>query len=228
MITCHVTRKGRFSEYFSEEDVQRIRSYNLDFIVRFGFGIVRGEIHGAARYGIWSYHHDDERVYRGSPPCFWPIYDNRPTSGAVLQRLTDRLDGGVILRHGTFATQPSYSTNLKTVYGGCVDWIRSAALQVKLGDLITVSAQPSPTTARISYSPGPISMLNFLGRGVFRTVLRQFRRLLYHDIWNVGLLRESPESLLENGFTRPVEWAPTPPSGRYSLIRLSWKRRVCE
>ncbi|MCA1726871.1 MAG: hypothetical protein LC722_04230, partial [Actinobacteria bacterium] len=101
---CRVTRKGKFSEYFSDEDVAAIRKAKLDFVLRFDFGIIRGPILDAARFGVWSFHHDDVERYRGGPPCFWEIYRGDPVTGSVLQRLTERLDGGVILHRGWFRT----------------------------------------------------------------------------------------------------------------------------
>src|SRR6478735_5756773 len=41
-IVCHVERHGRFSEYFDRDDVETIRGYDLDFILRFAFGVIRG------------------------------------------------------------------------------------------------------------------------------------------------------------------------------------------
>jgi len=95
---CHVRLKGKFSEYFSEEDIAAIRSYELDFILRSGFNIIRGEILSVPRYGVWSFHHDDIEKYRGGPPAFWEIFYGDSKTGVTLQRLTDRLDGGVVLK----------------------------------------------------------------------------------------------------------------------------------
>src|SRR5262249_2645728 len=103
-IACTVIRKGKFAQYFRPEDVTLIRAFDLDFILRFAFGIIRGDILQAARYGVWSFHHGDETRFRGSPPGFWEIYFNEAVTGAVLQRLTERLDGGIILQRCFVAT----------------------------------------------------------------------------------------------------------------------------
>jgi len=66
-MECAVMKRGRYSEYFTDEDIERIRAFKLDFLVKFGFGITRGAILDVARYGVWSFHHDDEARYRGSP-----------------------------------------------------------------------------------------------------------------------------------------------------------------
>ena len=71
-VHCQTISKT-YSQFFLPSDIETIKAYNLDFILRFGFNIIRGEILEAAKYGIWSYHHDDEQKYRGGPPGFWEI-----------------------------------------------------------------------------------------------------------------------------------------------------------
>src|SRR5262249_53250159 len=129
-----VIRKEGWSEYFPPEDIEAIRQYDLDFILRFAFGIIRGDILEAARFGVWSFHHDDEEVYRGSPPAFWEIVEDAPVTGAVLQRLTDRLDGGRILDKGWFPTaRHSYRKNPDAVHLGGTDWPARQARQLLAG-----------------------------------------------------------------------------------------------
>ena len=70
-IACSPVCKGRFSQYFRESDVEILREHKLDFILRFAFNILRGDVLDVARYGMWSFHHDDETRYRGRPPCYW-------------------------------------------------------------------------------------------------------------------------------------------------------------
>ena len=102
-------RKG-FTDRLEAADVEAVRAADLDVMFRFGFRIVRGEILDAARYGVWSFHHDDNLEYRGGPPLFWEIYEENPVSGTILQRLTDSLDGGRVLYRG------HSSTNLASLY----------------------------------------------------------------------------------------------------------------
>ena len=87
-----------------------------------------------ARYGVWSYHHDDPSKYRGRPACFWEIYNNDPITGAILQRLTDKLDGGPILHQGWFYTEKdSYVTNLDTVYFNSANWPEQVCARLRKG-----------------------------------------------------------------------------------------------
>ena len=104
VIRCRTIRKGRFSEYFSEPDLQAVRAHDLDFILRFAFGILRGPILESARYGVWSFHHGDPEQYRGGPYCFWELRLKEARTSVVLQRLTAKLDGGIVLKSGSVPT----------------------------------------------------------------------------------------------------------------------------
>jgi hypothetical protein len=44
----------RDSQRFSDDAITRIREKNLDVLIKFGFGDLRGEILHAARYGVWA------------------------------------------------------------------------------------------------------------------------------------------------------------------------------
>jgi methionyl-tRNA formyltransferase len=104
VLRSRTIRKGRFSEYFSEPDLQAIRARELDFILRFAFGIIRGPILESARYGVWSFHHGDPEKYRGGPYCLWELRRKEPRTHVVLQRLTAKLDGGIVLKSGSVPT----------------------------------------------------------------------------------------------------------------------------
>ena len=90
--------KGKYSQYMKESDVERIKEKELDFILRFGMNIIRGEVLNAAKLGVWSFHHDDEEIIRGGPPGFWEIFHRHSHNGVMLQQLTNKLDGGRIIK----------------------------------------------------------------------------------------------------------------------------------
>ncbi len=48
-----------------------MKDLNCDVLIRCGKGILRGDILYAARHGILSFHHADNRINRGGPPGFW-------------------------------------------------------------------------------------------------------------------------------------------------------------
>ncbi len=153
-IHCRLTKRGRFSRYFSEDAVRTIRNHDLDFIMLFARGIFRGDILNAARFGVWSYHHDDEERYRGGPPCFWEIYHDDPRTGAILQRLTDRLDGGIVLKKDFVPTvNSSYAENIDAAYFASAPWPARVCSDIRAGRAEYLDAPPSQTRAPIYYAP---------------------------------------------------------------------------
>lgn len=205
-MSCDVEVDG-FSQYFYGDDIEKIRDYNLDFILRMGFGIIRGEILELPEYGVWSYHHDDERKYRGGPACFWEIYNEDPVTGAILQRLTDRLDGGIILERGTFPTNRTYNDNLNNVYYGTTEWPAQVAIDILNGNADYVDQSPTSSDAPIYRSPSPLQILSYnlkkwysLGSAVLTGI----------GHWNIGVIQDPIERATEEVFSPEIEWYPYP------------------
>lgn len=164
-LSCQVERRGRCSEYFRPADVAAIRAHDLDFLLRFDFNIIRGEILTAARHGVWSYHHGDMDRYRGSPACLWEIYHGDPVTGATLQRLTERLDGGVILKRLAFPTaHESYVRNLDRVLLGSTGLPAQVVRDLREGKADYLDAPPSTSQAQVYRAPRNHQMMLLLAR----------------------------------------------------------------
>jgi hypothetical protein len=217
-IDCAVTTRGRFSQHFAARDVEAIASRRLDFILRFGFNIIRGDILTAARYGVWSYHHDDERLYRGGPPGFWEIFHGDDRTGAILQRLTDRLDGGVVLHRGFFGTcKGSWTHNIDRAFFGSADWCARVCAEIAAGHTAHLSAEPSASTAPIRRAPSNGQLARCLLR-MGTHVARKLSELLLHDeVWNVGFVDRSVPQIVREGSLggAPVRWCPAHAPGRF-------------
>jgi len=206
-IACQPELKGKWSQYFRAGDVAEIQSRNLDFILKFAYGIIRGEILQAARYGVWSFHHGDEEKYRGRPPGFWEIYHGDPMTGALLQRLTDRLDGGIVLKKCFVSTNGvSFRANLQRIKESSWHMVRWACLDAIRGDLSSFQAAPSRTVAPISRAPNDLQMMRFW----MRLTGNWFRRKLASqrvDQSNVGVVNEPQQKFLDPEFTPTIEWS---------------------
>jgi len=197
-ISCLTTAKG-ISEYFDKDDVGKIQSANLDFILRFGFGIIKGEILDAAKYGIWSYHHDDDRKYRGVPTGFWEIMFGDPVNAAILQRLTRKIDSGIILHKAYFATiNHSWEANLNNLLQSSTEWPLQACREIENGNTEFLSVTNSPESA-IYKMPENLRMIHFLLK-VFVNKLRfHFRDLFRTEKWIVGIIPLMAEKLIQAG-----------------------------
>jgi hypothetical protein len=78
------TIKDENIDIIKPEDVKIVQDFHLDIIIKAGFQQLSGEIITAAKYGIWFYDHNDNRVKRGGPPGFWEVVESWPDTGTTL------------------------------------------------------------------------------------------------------------------------------------------------
>jgi len=96
---------------YAEDDLNKIKTLNLDLLVRSGSGILRGEILEVCRNGIISFHHGDNDLFRGGPPGFWEVFNKHKRTGFVIQFLKNELDGGDVIFKGFIPTSFIYTLN---------------------------------------------------------------------------------------------------------------------
>jgi hypothetical protein len=215
-ITCEVERRGKFSEFFAAPDLARIRDHDLDFILRFGFGIIRGEILDIPRFGVWSYHHGDLDKYRGVPPAFWEIHHRDPVSAVTLQRLTDRLDGGVVLHRGWFRTiDKSYVRSLDNAMLASTYFPTRVVRDIVSGADDYLARPASSTRAPIFHVPRNGQMIRFLARAAAHRVRDTSQVLFRHAQWNVGVVDSPIHAFLDPGFRPKIRWLDAPPPDRF-------------
>lgn len=206
-LSCNVIRKGKFSEYFGEQDVNKIKEYNLDFVLRFGFGIIRGEILKSAKNGIWSFHHDDEQKYRGGPPCFWEIYNNDAITGTILQKLNNKLDAGTVLKKGYLKTKFSYHRNRDQMYFESANWPYQLCMDLLYNRGKIEKKTESQTQAPIYYAPRNFQFILFIFKVLYCRLKKLLRRSFFTDYWNIGI-SHGPISDFLKGQKPQVNWYP--------------------
>ena len=215
-IRCKVIKKGRFFYYIDEADIQTIRGYDLDFILQFGSGIIPGEILNVAHYGVWSFHHDDEEKYRGSPSCFWEIYNGDNVNGAILQRLTDRADVGIILKKGFLRTiNYSYAKNIDAVYFESARWPAQVCIDIRNGNADYLSAPPSQTKAPMFRAPNNLQMLLFAIKMLRNFLATKYNALFRHDQWNIGIIYEPIHVFLKPDVKPKIHYLQHPKKGKF-------------
>ncbi|MFC1744873.1 hypothetical protein ACFL35_12855 [Candidatus Riflebacteria bacterium] len=215
-IQPRIVMKGKFSQYFDRGALGKIRAAKLDFILRFGFNIIRGKILESARFGVWSFHHDDEMKYRGSPAGFWEIFHDDPIQGGILQRITDRLDGGIVLKRGYLNTiRHSYIRNLKAIYNESATWPAQVCRDIFLEQADYFKSEATKTAAKIYYPPQNMEMLSFWLKIVWRRLTYRFNKLFKKDKWNIGVVNAPIEKFLEKDFSPRVAWVKPEIDGKF-------------
>jgi hypothetical protein len=215
-IKCAVRLEGKYSEFFCDDDIRQIREFDLDFILRFGFNIIRGDILDVPKYGVWSFHHGDETKYRGSPPAFWEIYDGDPVTGAILQRLTNRLAGGVVLKKGFFpTTNYSYASSLNRVLTDSAVWPAQVCTDIRNGNAQYLMHQPRKVNAPIHKNPTNRQLIIFVVITWRNLIMKLLQLFLRHEEWNIGVA-DVPITSFVNARTLPkIRWLRSRTQGRY-------------
>jgi len=229
-MICQTDATENFSQHFRDQDIEKIREADLHFILGFGSGMIRGKVLDAAIYGIWSFHHDDEQVYRGAPPAFWEIYKDDKITGALLQKLTDKPDAGVILMKGFVKTRYAYAKNRDRIYKETSRWPALLIIDILNGHTDQFHANPTATKAPVYQLPRNWQILVFLFRLAYYNLREAGRNLFFTDYWNIGVAKAPISAFLDEEKPQ-VEWYPLCSRNRFladpfCLVDESDKQRL--
>lgn len=164
--------RKKYVDRFEHADIEHIKTAELDVLLRFGFRIIKGEILRSARFGVWSFHHDDSRYYRGGPPLFWQIHERNPVSGTILQILDENLDGGRILYRSHSATNfTSLHRSQNSTYWKTADFVIRRLRQLYASGWDAITRLDTYNEVNVYNKPNYVTPSNgqmcyFLGRQV--------------------------------------------------------------
>lgn len=223
-MQCKPQRKGS-SEYFAQPDLDAIASHAPDVLLRFGFNIIRGSILQLPHYGVWSFHHGDELKYRGGPPGFWEIMHREPVTAAILQRLTDKLDGGIVLRKGWFNTiDHSLQETVDTLLRTSAQWPALVCRGIIAGNTAAAEGTPSGTEAPVFKYPRNFTFLRFLWIQASNKLRFHRKKQNHHEQWNIGILNQPIATLLEDKPNLNARWLPEPGKGQFRADPFGYER----
>lgn len=190
---------------FSHKQIEQIKTYRPDVILRFGFNILKGDILHAATYGIWSFHHGDEQHFRGGPPAYWEIYKRSSITGAILQKLNEKLDNGHILRKGFFPTiETSYKENLQQILRATIEWPKLAARELMARQEIPGYPSLSSKAPLYTYPRNAQAITTHI-LVISNKVKAMYKRWFRHEKWVIGTCNTNVEDLLTSQpLSKPV------------------------
>lgn len=206
VLDCKPSHKNT-STFILDKDIETIKNQQLDFILRFGFDIIRGEILNAAKYGIWSFHHDDEMAYRGGPPGFWEWMQDNPRNGVILQRLTESLDKGYVLCKRFYPTiLHSYKAHLDQLLYESTDMPLQVCREIQYTGELKESL--SESQAKLYRPPVNFRMLGYWIKCLTRRWRFHRHDLFRQEDWNVGYIEVPFKEFLEEpeGHFDEVVW----------------------
>ena len=223
-VCTAIPMQSGFVDRLSNDDVELVRSRNLDVLFRFGFRILRGGILGTAQHGVWSYHHGDNARYRGGPAHLWELIEGNPISGVVLQRLNESLDAGTILAKGLYATNVSLSmtANRFAPYWSSEHFVIRALHELHttgaVRGLVETAESATYRGRRAIYrTPSNIDLARWVLPNValkaFRAIKRRVNDRARYPAWHIGI-RRSETPLYRTQLSNPLSdfcWLENPP-----------------
>ena len=208
--------RGKFSQHFPASDIEKIKSKQPDVILRFGFNILRGDILTVAPHGVWSYHHADHEIIRGGPAGFWEYMRGEHHTGAILQRLTEKLDDGIILRRGYWAlVKHSFRENLDSLLMNSSGWIANALIEIHHHGMVRPQSPAVSSKAKVYKYPGNFRMIMFWNVLLGNKIAFHWNNLFSPETWQIGIVNQTLESVMSNGITGEIEWHSAPESDSY-------------
>ncbi|MEP6620689.1 MAG: hypothetical protein ABJE47_15295 [bacterium] len=188
-----VPRMTKFCDYFPDDAVAWVQSQSVDVFLRLGFRILKGPILSSSRFGVWSFHHGDNTINRGGPAGFWELFTAAPTSGAVLQRLSEELDAGHVMARSFSSTNPhSFRRNRANFYWQAGQLLPAnlrqlyeqgpASLQLLTGSSSQWEAYSQP----LFVAPKPLEVASLFLRLAGRLIGRKLLLLVKQKQWFIA------------------------------------------
>lgn len=178
----------KFSYHFPEDKIKEIKALNIDVLIRFGFGILKGEILNAANYGVWSLHHGDNSINRGGPPAFWEVANREKVTGITLQRLSEDLDGGQVIKKSYIKTDStSFYRNKNQAFWAGVELFNLALDELEKGTLKIPDYNKKTCLGMYSYplykDPDNFTSLRIMAKFWLRRLRENFKERINSPQW---------------------------------------------
>ena len=103
--------RKKYSDYFKNSDLEKIRSLKPDLIFNFSDRLIKGEILNIPKFGILSFHLSDTDFQRNGLGGFYEIIEKQEYSSITVQKLNNLVDGGLIANRKYFKTLKFFTLN---------------------------------------------------------------------------------------------------------------------
>jgi hypothetical protein len=180
-------------QQFSASAVAQTKSYQLDILVKLGFGNLHGDVLLAANYGIWTYRWGDPRNLEDGLTGFWEVVERSPETGAALQQLGVDAEHNKTLFESWFFTYP-YSPARSRNY---ILWAATSFLPRQIEHLYRLGREKYfqekeknktaeiPTSLKSNVLPSNRMTLWIMMKLTIRNLVEVYRRSFYREHWEL-------------------------------------------
>lgn len=171
-------------QYIPTEISNKVIESNIDVIIKFGMSIIKID-ESLNKVPILSFHHGDPSKYRGRPAGFYELLGNADKSGIIVQRLSNKLDGGHILAFAeSKLTHYSYKKTSENFYRQSQFLLRKALLNLKKDHLLEIK-----TNGKNYHLPSNSTVFKFSTLLFKKRVDNLIYGTFFEKRWKVGTLK---------------------------------------
>jgi len=152
-LNCDLSQSKIIIRY-DDKEISKIKGLELDLIIKVNTqGIFKGKILKVSKLGIISIHNGDNRWNRGGPGGFWEVYHKKPSTGFIIQKLNDELDGGDVIYRGEFSTHKIFSKNHEYLYQSSVFYLNKVIDKIIRNKILPKSEDNFLYSGKLFFNP---------------------------------------------------------------------------
>jgi hypothetical protein len=178
---------------FDTDSLTELEGWDLDVLLAFGYGMVPAPLLDCARYGVWSYHHEDPNSCLGGPALFWETYDGAAVSPSVLLRRTREVSRGEPIYRSYAAPDPVSLHRARThIYWKSTEFVVRKLREIhRDGELTVLERADGPARSHTPPRDIPTNhqMLRFGCRLAARIARRKTWRAFGREHWFIAYRR---------------------------------------
>lgn len=201
-----VPESNDLTDTFSQVDVDKIQSYNLDVAVRFGFQIPQGKILEAVRYGIWSYRPMAPQNSQYHPAGFWEVMNQDTVMSQTLEMYSKEAPNGRIIyqSYGGILNYSVVRTLNRPFLRAATFTLRKLDELYKKGPSVLQNTLDDERVTNYKHSqiPGNLHMLALSPKIAWRYLQKRFRDTTSQDQWEVAYYLGDEQQSLEDTYTQ--------------------------
>ena len=209
---CPEISPSGFVYRYNQESINSIKGLDLDLMLRFGSGILRGDILNICKFGVISLHHGDNREFRGTPAGFWEVFYSAPSSGFIIQQLTEELDAGKVLYRGNIMTASYWLKNSANIHIKSMFFLDKLLKNISMNETLPLDESSAIISTKLFRYPSLGILIKYFIQvhipAFFKSVKGFFFKLKKRR-WYVGFIKTAN---LEFDFTK-VHSIPNPKDG---------------
>lgn len=168
--------------------IQQLYDEKIDVVIKFGMSLLTID-EQLDSLPILSFHHGDPSKFRGRPAGFYELLYDEDKSGLIVQKLSNKLDGGSVLAFAeSRLVHHSYKKTAEAFYQQSRSLLRTALVNLKADRSIVMSSN-----GKNYRLPSNYIVLQFFIMLLNRKLKRLAYGAFFEKKWQVGTVKLMPD-----------------------------------